>query len=194
MRIRVRSSLYTTQIMLAAFIAGGCTFTEAEPPASAGATAQPTMVPMTGMGTTADFAPLVTGFHEGGEVLFIHTEASDDSVAEMLTTMMGPQVVVVPELAQAPASLLANVYVFANGVSGDGPFGFQPDLFDSVPGEPSYSPLREIHRVEWSATATPEVLRSIDELEMAETRRDLTVTATGIVVNMPILAWPEAHR
>lgn len=35
------------------------------------------------------------------EILFIHTEASDPKVAELLTRMMGPKVVVVPGLAKS---------------------------------------------------------------------------------------------
>ncbi len=44
-------------------------------------------------------------------------EAFDASVADMLTRMMGSSVLLLPELAQAPGSTLANVYVFTNGVS-----------------------------------------------------------------------------
>lgn len=65
--------------------------------------------------SSQDFAPLVAGIYEDGEILFIHTEASDQGVATMLTEMMGgPVVVLVPELAAAPTELLAKVYVFTN--------------------------------------------------------------------------------
>lgn len=70
--------------------------------ARATATPSPTSAPVRGMGqaSSSELAPLVTGFYNGGEVLFIHTEASDPDVAKMLTAMMGPQVLLVPELAQ----------------------------------------------------------------------------------------------
>ncbi|MBW3550970.1 MAG: hypothetical protein KY442_09185, partial [Proteobacteria bacterium] len=55
-----------------------------------------------------------------------------------------------PALADTPDDLLAGVYVFENGVEGHGPFGFQPDVFDSVPGEEDYSPLRRIYLVQWN--------------------------------------------
>ena len=172
-------------------LVAACSGLSAQPPSP---TATPAMGAMASVAGSTDYAPLVRGYYGGEQVLFIHTEASDPQVAEMLTTMMGPQVVLVPELARAPASLLANVYVFTNGVSGDGPFGFQPDIFDSVPGDARYRPLREIHLVEWIASATAVELRSIDELRAAEARNDLTIRVTGIVVNMPILAWPGGHR
>lgn len=91
--------------------------------------------------------PPVKAFARGQEVRFIHTEASDPQVAEMLTKMMASPVLVVPSLAQVPEGVLATVYVFRNGVKGEGPFGFQPDVFDRPPREPGYSPLRAVHLV-----------------------------------------------
>ncbi|MBI4336314.1 MAG: hypothetical protein HY683_00595 [Chloroflexi bacterium] len=141
-----------------------------------------------------DFAPLVKGFAKGGEVLFIHTETSDPDVATMLTNMMGPKVIAVSSLAQVPASLLGNVYAFTNGVRGGGPFGFQADVFDSVPGDRGYTPLRALHLVTWKDGATPTELRSAEEIKSAEARGDVTAARRDVVVNMPVLAWPDGQR
>jgi hypothetical protein len=153
---------------------------------------------MAGMGSdksTNDFAPLVKGFYEGGEMLFIHTEASDPDVAAMLTEMMGgPLVVLTPELAQAPPALLANVYVFTNGIRGHGPFGFQADIFDTVPGDEGYRPLRAVNLVTWQEGAEARELRSVLDLKAAEEKGEITITQPGIVVNMPILVWPDGSR
>lgn len=143
---------------------------------------------------TSNFAPEVKGFYKGGEVRFIHTEASDPQVASMLTMMMGPQVVVVPSLAQAPESALAGVYVFTNGLKGGGPFGFQADVFDSVPGDQGYSPLRAVILVTWKDGVAARELRSVDEIKAAESRGELTTKRLGAVVNMPMLSWPGGHR
>jgi hypothetical protein len=67
--------------------------------------------------------------------------------------MMGPKVLLVPSLAKIPATLLAHVYVFRNGIHGEGPFGFQPDVFDSAPGDPTYTPLRKVNFAEWQPIA-----------------------------------------
>lgn len=144
---------------------------------------------------TDDFAPLVMAFYEGGELWFIHTEASDPDVATMLTEMMdGPLVVLVPALAEAPETLLANVYVFTNGLEGQGPFGFQPDIFDAVPGDEGYRPLRAVNLVEWNEGVEAQELRSLAELKGAEEKGDVTITRSGIVVNMPVLVWPGGSR
>ena len=91
--------------------------------------------------------PPVDGYSEGQAIKFIHTEASDPKIAKILTDMMRSPVLVVPSLAQAPEAMLANVYVFKNGVKGSGPFGFQPDVFDNPPGTDGYRPLRAINIV-----------------------------------------------
>lgn len=77
--------------------------------------------------------PPVAGLADGERIFFLHTEASDPQVAEILTEMMGSPVPVVPALAEVPGSVLARVYVFENGVQPAGPrgpLGHQPDVFD----------------------------------------------------------------
>lgn len=173
------------------------------------ATVEPTAVPteaadeMDNMGDgehgADQFAPLVGGLYEGGEVKFIHTETSDPDVTTMLTEMMGgPQVFLVPALTDLPSSALATLYVFTNGLSegldGYGPFGFQRDIFDSVPGDEGYSPLRNVLLVEWAADATPRELLSVAELKEAEANGEVTITEPGIVVNFPMMVWPGGSR
>lgn len=166
------------------------------PPAPA-VVSTPAASGMSAMAATAlsqELAPTVKGYANGGEVLFIHTEASDPQVAAMLTRMMGPQVVLAPQLALVPETALSRVYVFTNGVSGGGPFGFQPDVFDSLPGDPSYSPLRGVHLVAWQQGTAPQELRSAEEVRAAASQGQVIITRPGAVVNMPILAWPGGHR
>ena len=171
--------------------------------ACSAATSSPTVTPRptgadtSGIGNSVqsrDFVPPVKGLYQGEELFFIHTETSDPEVATLLTMMMGPQVVLVPSLAEAPESALANVYVFTNGVKGDGPFGFQADVFDSVPGDQGYSPLRSINLVTWKESAIPSELRSMEKVREAETIGEVTIERPGIVVNMPILRWPGGNR
>lgn len=102
--------------------------------------------------------PPVKALMEGEEIFFLHTEASAPQVADMLTDMIGSPVLVVPSLAQAPEAMLASVYVFQNGLEGEGPFGFQLDVFDNPPGTEGYSPLRRLNLVTWQnegAARTP---------------------------------------
>lgn len=138
--------------------------------------------------------PLVGGFAEGEEIAFLHTEASAPQVAEMLTEMMGSPVLVVPSLADVPDISLANVYVFTNGIEGDGPMGFQPDVFDNPPGTEGYSPLRALNLVTWVNEDDARELRSADEVLEAEADGEVTIEQPGVVVNMPMVTWPGGER
>ena len=141
--------------------------------------------------------PPVSGFSEGSDILFLHTEASDAKIAQLLSDMMGSPVLVVPSLADAPAQMLARVFVFTNGITGDGPMGplgFQPDVFDKPPGDPGYRPLRKIVLVTWKDAAAARVLKSAAEVEGAVTKGEVTTEEPGVVVNMPFLTWPAGRR
>lgn len=160
----------------------------------------PAATPMSGMGMDVDAprVPPVTGYAEGEEIHFIHTEASDEQLAQALTQMMGGSpVLVVPALADVPESALATVYAFTNGVVPEGavgPLGFQPDVFDNPPGTEGYSPLRAVNLVTWDESATPRVLTSAAEVQAAVEQGELTIAETEIVVNMPFLTWPGGQR
>lgn len=138
--------------------------------------------------------PLVKGYSEGRGILFLHTEASDPKVAAMLSEMMRSPVLVVPSLAQTPEPLLANVYVFTNGVRGEGPFKFQSDVFDNPPGTEGYRPLRAVHLVTWKNERAVRLLKSVAEVKTAQQAGDITIERPGAVVNMPFVTWPGGGR
>ena len=145
----------------------------------------------------APVIPAVAGYAEGEDIMFLHTEASDRKIAKLLSDMMGSPVLHVPSLALTPADMLANLYVFANGIRPDGPMGpleFQPDVFDSPPGHAGYSPLRKIIFVRWADAATPRILKSAEDVTQAEADGRISLETSAIVVNMPMLTWPGGRR
>lgn len=141
--------------------------------------------------------PPVAAYYDGEQVFFAHTETSDREISDMLTDMMGSPVVTVPELARTPEAALGPVYVFTNGVRPDGPrgpMGFQPDVFDSAPGESAYTPLRRLVRLTWSEDAEPRVLTSSAQIEQAADAGELSMQRTDVVINAPLLTWPDGQR
>lgn len=138
--------------------------------------------------------PVGKAYAEGEVVYFSHTEASDPEIAEMLTDMMKSPVLLVPSLAEVPETALADVYVFENGVKGMGPLGFQPDVFDSPPGNQGYSPLRQIVLVNWNEESKARELKSVIEIADAESAGELITSRTGVVVNMPFMVWDGGKR
>jgi hypothetical protein len=132
--------------------------------------------------------PVNKAFADGKEVYFVHLEASDQSAAKQLTDMMQSPVFYVPSLGKVPAEALANVYSFKNGVKG------QVSVFDNPPGTDGYSPLRQLNLVVWADESKARELKSAADIIGAKNAGELAIKPTGIVVNMPFVAWDGGKR
>ena len=133
--------------------------------------------------------PLIKGYVNGHEVFYITTEASDKNVANHLTNLSNSRVVYTPSLKLTPEDALSTIYEFKNGVKGIGPQAFQPNVADSQPGEPAYSPLWRIQLVEWKPNTTAVELKSQSDIIKAQKDGKLTITPTDIIVNCPFVKW-----
>jgi len=138
--------------------------------------------------------PLIDGYYNRDKVYFVHTEVSDSVMAEMMTRMINFPTLHVPELKNIPEEQMAKVYVFTNGIPGSepyggGPFMFQIDVFDSIPGQVEYSQFRVPHLVTWNENAKPRVLTSESDILKAETNGEITIEKTANVVNAPMITW-----
>lgn len=138
--------------------------------------------------------PPVKAYYEGEEVFFVHPEVSDRETADLLTDMMGSPVVVVPELEQVPDEALAKVYVFTNGIRGNGPLGYQPDVFDSAPGDENYSPLRRLQLVTWEDENDAREIKTLQGVIEAQDSGEVTIEPQETVINESFLAWPGGER
>ncbi len=138
--------------------------------------------------------PLIDGYYNGEKVFFVHTEVSDKAMAEMMTMMINFPTLHVPDLKNMPQDKMSKVYVFTNGISGSGPYGggpfmYQIDVFDSIPDQIGYSQFRVPHLVTWNENSTPRILISVDEIMEAELNAELTIQKTDNVVNTPMIVW-----
>ena len=138
--------------------------------------------------------PMIDGYYNGERVFFVHTEVSDKPMAEMMSWMINFPTLHISELKNIPSEEMAKVYVFTNGISGSGPYGggpfmFQIDVFDSIPDQDGYSQFRVPHLVTWNDDSTPRVLTSVEEILKAESNGELTIQSTDNVVNTPMIVW-----
>lgn len=138
--------------------------------------------------------PAGKAWADGKEIFFVHTEASNADVAQLLTDMMSSPVIYVPSLADVPAGSLADVYVFDNGLEGMGPFGFQADVFNNPPGTDGYSPLRRVNVVTWADPSKARLLTTETEIVSAKDAGEVTIAQPGVVVNMPFAVWDGGQR
>jgi len=137
--------------------------------------------------------PLTMGYADGNAVYYITTEASTKDVADHLTDLSGFRVAFTPSLQNTPKESLADIYAFTNGIKGSGAFGFQPQVADSQPPNPDYSPLWLVHAVTWNDNAIPRELKSEQSIMDAKNNGELTVEDTGVVVNCPFIQWKDDH-
>ncbi len=106
-----------------------------------------------------------------------------------MTNFIHSRVSYTPALKNAPPQSLANIYVFRNGIKGSGPLGFQPNVADSQPGDPGYSPLWRINNVEWKQGVSPKELKSETDILSAEKSGELTISSSDAIVNCPFVHW-----
>ena len=81
----------------------------------------------------------------------------------------------------AAGNKLAPIWAFTNGAAG------QFNIVDTVPGQPSYSPLWSVRMVTWKSGVTPHVLRSRASVASAQRAGDVTIRSMPVVVNCPVL-------
>ena len=138
--------------------------------------------------------PMIDGYHNRNMVYFVHTEVSDFAMANMMSKMINFPTLHVPELKNIPENKMAKVYVFTNGVSGSepyggGPFMYQIDVFDSIPGQAEYSQFRIPYLVTWNDDSKPRILTLESAILKAESADELTIEKSTLVVNVPIITW-----
>jgi len=145
--------------------------------------------------------PMIDGYYNGEKVFFVHTEISDNNMAQMMSTMINFPTLHVSDLKNIPQSETSKVYVFTNGIAGSEPYGgglfmFQIDVFDSIPDQMGYSQFRVPHLVTWNDDSTPRILTSEAEIleaesngELIESNGELIIQKTNNVVNAPMIVW-----
>lgn len=135
--------------------------------------------------------PMHAGLYEGGEILYVITDSNDEEEAERITTQQKWRVEAAPVLSEAPQDALGDVYIFTNGIAGNGMRGYQPEVFSSTPAQADeYGALRSVMHVKWKSSLSTEVLDSVEAiLEVAEKKR-IEIEETTVILNMPQVKWP----
>jgi len=89
--------------------------------------------------------PMHKGIYEGNQVLYIITDGSDEDYAKTITEKQEWNVEIAPVIADVPENTLQKLFIFKNGVKGDGIYGFQNEVFSSTPSQESkYSALSSV--------------------------------------------------
>ncbi|MGI9567622.1 MAG: DUF7482 domain-containing protein, partial [Nitrosopumilus sp.] len=123
------------------------------------------------------------GFAPNGDTIYyIATDASVKEVADMLGVIHVPKV---QETISNAAS--SDLYVFTNGLEGNGPMGFQASIGSTNAGDQFYSPLWRIQTATWADETSAEFLTMTSEISQAASSGNLDTGLAGFVVNCPFV-------
>ncbi len=138
--------------------------------------------------------PMHEGIHGGNQILYIITDSSDEDYAKTLSEKQGWNVELAPAITNVPEDALQKLFVFKNGIKGDGIYGFQDEVFSSTPSQESqYSALSSVIEVTWKIGQKEIMFESAADVIAAEEGGRIEFNETGIVLNTPQIVWPDGQ-
>ncbi len=188
-KTKTKTTTIVVMIVIATIIASPLAVNKHAFAASTIPTAGPTMFKLTTPNAPV-VIPLVRGLYDGKDILLITTEVSDKAMKDQIGNFTGFPVNYDANLTKISQGI-GNLWIFKNGIKGPGFMGFQASVVDSIPGDPGYTPLWKVSIVEWKTNSgiTPTILGSDDAIGAAQSKGQITITPTNVVVNCPILQW-----
>ncbi|MDE1725905.1 MAG: hypothetical protein KGH89_01400 [Thaumarchaeota archaeon] len=137
--------------------------------------------------------PLHKALYNGKSVYYIITDSSNSMDANDISSKQNWKVQQSPLLAQAPQKLLSKMYIFTNGITGNGTKGYQDEIFSNTPSNSNYTPLSLVVQVTWNVGRTPKILNSTQDILDGNTTGKLKLTVTDDVMNTPQIVWPDGQ-
>ncbi|MCV0372877.1 MAG: hypothetical protein K5793_04900 [Nitrosarchaeum sp.] len=138
--------------------------------------------------------PMHKGLYNGESIYYILTDSSDKEYGQKLSEKQRWKVETASSLSNIPENALQKIFVFTNGVQGDGIYGFQEEIFSSTPSqEAEYSALNLVVEVTWKKGQNMTLLESIDDVINAHKGGRVEFNETGIVLNTPQIIWPDGQ-
>ena len=123
-------------------------------------------------------------------MLYVITDGSDRAYAEAVSERQGWRVEHAPALSGLPENATQQLFVFKNGIRGDGLHGFQAEVFSATPALDTYSALGEVIEVTWKAGQNPTLFESAEDVLEAHKAGRIGFDETGTVLNAPQIMWP----
>ena len=132
--------------------------------------------------------PVQKGYVNGNISYFISTDASEESIVSSVTNSTKFKINLASTLSDTSEVSRQQGYVFINGVMGNGTFEHQLPVASASGGDEGYSPLFQINYVTWNNESQPRVLKSAAEILDAQSKGELTIEKSNIVINSPAVA------
>ena len=138
--------------------------------------------------------PMHEGFYNGNSVFYIVTDSSDKEYAEIITKKQSWKVEIAPAIKKILEENLQTIFIFKNGVSGDGIYGLQKEVFSSTPSQQlKYNALNSVIEVTWKKGQNATILESYEDVINAEKNGRIEFNKIGVVINTPQIIWPDGQ-
>lgn len=119
---------------------------------------------------------------DGSTIYYIATDASNQDVATALGVLF------VNKIGLTTLSgACSDLWVFANGIKGTGPMGYQASITGSNVGDIPYSPMWRINAATWRDASSAKFLTTTSDIKMAVSGGMLSTEIAGLVVNCPFV-------
>ncbi|MCV0430819.1 hypothetical protein [Nitrosopumilus sp.] len=138
--------------------------------------------------------PMHKGIYNGNQVLYIITDSSDEDYAKSISEKQQWNVEIAPSLSKVSENALQKLFIFKNGVKGDGIYGFQDEVISNTPSQESkYSALSSVIEVTWKKGQKEIEFQSAEDVIAAEKGGRIEFNETGVIINTPHITWPDGQ-
>ena len=137
--------------------------------------------------------PMHKGFYNNQTIFYIITDASNKEFSDKLSKKQSWRVELASPLTNISEESLQKIFVFTNGVQGDGINGYQEEIFSITPQDSEYNALSSIVEVTWKKGQNMILLESVDDVLMAHESGRIELKETDIVLNTPQIIWPDGQ-
>jgi len=137
--------------------------------------------------------PMHKGIHNGNEILYIITDTSDKDYRNIISEKQKWNIQLSKKLIDIPENNLQKIFIFKNGIKGDGIFGFQNEIFSNTPEQSDYTALGSIIEVTWKSGQNKILFESSSDVIAAEKSGRIKFNETNVIVNSPQIKWPDGQ-
>ncbi len=133
--------------------------------------------------------PMHEGMVNGKAAYYIITDSSNNLVANTISSKQNWKVQLSPVLAHVPITSLGDIFIFTNGITGNGTQGYQNDVLSFTPSDKQYSPLSKVINVSWNVGRGSLILNSTQAILDANMTGKIKLIVTDTILNTPEVAW-----
>jgi hypothetical protein len=83
-----------------------------------------------------------------------------------------------------------DLYHFANGIKGDGPFGYQEGITSAQLGDSTYSPICKVSIITWKESQNAKILENKNDIEFEKSTNSISVQEASVLGKNYILDCP----